>query len=300
MFRVIVPTLNAARDWPQFSQALLKNVEASQVLVLDSESTDETQNLVLNAGMELRTVKRAEFNHGATRQCGAEIASDVELLVYLTQDAVLSSSDTIRRLLAAFKDPEVGAVCGRQLPRPGSGAIEAHAREFNYPEVSSVRTLESKSHLGLKAAFLSNSLAAYRRSALMSIGGFPSNVIFGEDMYVAARMLLFGKKIAYAADACAYHSHNYTSMQEFKRYFDIGALHSREAWLLKEFGTVQGEGKRFVLSELQYLLKKNPVQIPEALMRTASKLLGYRLGRMEAKLPQDAKRAMSMHSKYWT
>ncbi|WP_058186748.1 glycosyltransferase [Terracidiphilus gabretensis] len=300
MFRVIVPTLNAAGDWPRFSQSLLENVEANQVLVLDSESTDGTQNLVLNAGMELRTIKRAEFNHGATRQYGAEVASDAEVLVYLTQDAVLASPDAIRRLLAVFQDSEVGAVYGRQLPRPGAGAIEAHAREFNYPRISNMRTLESRRHLGLKAAFLSNSMAAYRRSVLISTGGFPSSVIFGEDMCVAARMLLSGKKIAYVADACAYHSHNYTSTQEFKRYFDIGVLHSREAWLLKEFGSVQGEGKRFVFSELHYLLKKNPAQIPAALLRAGSKLLGYRLGQMEAKLPQSAKRAMSMHSKYWT
>jgi len=300
MFRVIVPTLNAAGDWPRFSRSLLENVDANHVIVLDSESTDGTQNLVLNAGMELHSIRRAEFNHGATRQFGAELASEAEILVYLTQDAVLASSDAIQRLLAALRDPQVGAVWGRQLPRAGAGAIEAHARAFNYPEVSSVRALESRKYLGLKAAFLSNSLAAYRRSTLMGVGGFPSDVIFGEDMHVAARMLLSGKKIAYVADACAYHSHNYTSTQEFKRYFDIGVLHSRETWLLKEFGSVQGEGKRFVLSELQYLFRKNPIQIPAALLRTAIKLLSYRLGLIEAKLPQRAKRAMSMHPKYWT
>ena len=163
-----------------------------------------------------------------------------------------------------------------------------------------MRTLESRKLLGLKAAFLSNSLAAYKRSVLMNVGGFPANVIFGEDMCVAARILLSGKKIAYVADACAYHSHTYTSTQEFKRYFDIGVLHSREAWLLKEFGSVQSEGKRFARSELRYLLKKDPTQIPGALLRTVSKLLGYRLGRMEARLPQNIKRFMSMHSKYWT
>jgi rhamnosyltransferase len=300
MFQVIVPTLNAAKDWSRFSQSLLENVDASQILVLDSESTDGTQDLALKAGMELHTIKRAEFNHGATRQYGAEIAAKAEILVYLTQDAVLASSDTVQKLLTAFQDPEVGAAYGRQLPRPGAGAIETHAREFNYPEISSVRTLQSRRHLGLKAAFLSNSLAGYRRSELMNIGGFPPNVIFGEDMYVAARMLLSGKKIAYVANACAYHSHDYTSKQEFKRYFDIGVLHSREAWLLKEFGSAQGEGKRFVISELRYLLKRKPTQIPLALSRTVAKLISYRLGRTEARLPQGTKRAISMHPKYWT
>ncbi|HEY6848352.1 MAG TPA: glycosyltransferase family 2 protein, partial [Terracidiphilus sp.] len=142
--------------------------------------------------------------------------------------------------------------------------------------------------------------AAYRRSALMNAGGFPTNVIFGEDMITAARLLLTGHKVAYVADACAHHSHPYTPMQEFKRYFDIGVLHSRERWLLDEFGKANGEGKRFVLSELRYLQGRDAWQIPSALLRTGIKLVGYQLGQMEARLTPGIKRRLSMHPKFWT
>jgi rhamnosyltransferase len=220
-------------------------------------------------------------------------------LVYLTQDAILDSSETIAELLKAFENQEIGAAYGRQLPHVGSTPIEKHARLFNYSGRSSIRTLESREQLGFKSIFISNSFAAYRREALMAVGGFPRDVIFGEDTITAAKLLLAGWKIAYVAEAQVYHSHSYTWRQEFRRYFDIGVLHSREHWLLDEFGHASGEGKRFVLSELRYLWPKHILLIPSSLIRTALKLIGYRLGRMEGKLGLAWKRRFSMNRSFW-
>jgi len=245
------------------------------------------------------SVKRAEFNHVGTRQMAAKLRPNADILVYMTQDAVLTEPNALASLIAAFSDPQVGAAYGRQLPRPRAEAIEAHARSFNYPESSEVRSLANRKQLGIKTAFLSNSLAAYRRSALMHARGFPENVIFGEDMVTAARLLLEGYKVAYVSEACVYHSHPYTKVQEFRRYFDVGVLHSRECWLLNEFGQATGEGRRFVLSELSYLWRHDILRIPSSLVRTLIKLLGYRLGRMEAWLPLNLKSRLSMHPRFW-
>jgi rhamnosyltransferase len=179
MLNVFVPTLNAAKDWPAFAPALLACVPPEQVLIVDSESTDGTVELARAAGFQVCSVARAEFNHGGTRQMAADVLPNADILVYMTQDAVLSGPNALANLVAAFVDPQVAAACGRQLPRPGAEAIESHARSFNYPAASEVRSLASRDQLGIKAVFLSNSLAAYRRSALMSVGGFPTNVIFG-------------------------------------------------------------------------------------------------------------------------
>jgi rhamnosyltransferase len=201
--------------------------------------------------------------------------------------------------LAVFEDPLVAAAYGRQLPRAGAEAIESHARDFNYPASSDVRGLVSRERLGFKAIFISNSFSAYRRSALMAVGGFPSGVIFGEDTVTVAKLLLSEHKVAYVAEACVYHSHSYGLLQEFERYFDIGVLHNRERWLLDEFGGASGEGKRFVLSELKFLAKRDARQIPSALVRTGLKFVGYKLGRMEYRLPVRLKRRLSMNSLFW-
>ncbi|MGA2251854.1 glycosyltransferase [Terracidiphilus sp.] len=299
MVNVIVPTLNAAKDWALFAPALLACVRPEQVLIVDSESTDGTSELAHADGFQVCTIKRAEFNHGGTRQMAVNLLPSADVLVFLTQDAVLTDPNAIENIVAAFDDLMVGAAYGRQLPRLQSGAIEAHARSFNYPALSDLRDLASREKLGFKAIFLSNSFSAYRRSALMGIGGFPLDVIFGEDTITAARLLQAKYKIAYVADACVYHSHPHTWKQEFNRYFDIGVLHSRESWLLNEFGKTSGEGTRFALSELRYLLQRDPAQIPSSLFRTGLKFLGYKLGLKEALFSPAIKRRLSMNHRFW-
>ena len=298
---VIVPTLNASKDWRSFASALLScGIRPDHVLIVDSESVDGTAELARAAGFEVLSIRRADFNHGGTRQMAAEKLDQAELLVYLTQDATIVDSEALQLLLAPFEDALVGAAYGRQLPRSGAEAIEIHARDFNYPQTSEVRSLADRDRIGIKAAFLSNSFAAYRRSILLKVGGFPHDALFGEDTVTAAKILLEGHKIAYVAEACVYHSHGYTWAQEFRRYFDIGVLHSRERWLIDAFGKATGEGKRFVVSQLKYLMDTDSWQIPSALVRAGIKLLGYRLGQMEAQLTPNAKRRLSMHPEFWS
>lgn len=153
--------------------------------------------------------------------------------------------------------------------------------------------------MGIKTAFISNSFAAYRRTALLEAGGFPSDTIQNEDTFAASRMILNGWKIVYAGDATVYHSHPLSIGQEFRRYFDIGVFHSRAPWIRDKFGQAEGEGLRFVCSELDYLCKRRPSAIPSALLRTGLKLVGYKLGSKEKMLPQGLKQKLSGNKVYW-
>lgn len=296
-YQVVVPTLNAEAKWQQLISSL-RNVDPQRVLIIDSSSSDRTSELARSSGFRIHTISREEFNHGGTRQLALAIVPDAKFLVYLTQDANIFG-DSISMLLEAFSDPQVALAYGRQYPRKGATPIEAHARLFNYRTSSEVRTLEDREKLGFKSIFVSNSFAAYRRQALEEVGGFPEDVIFGEDTVTAAKLLLSGWKIAYVAEAQAYHSHSYTWMQEFRRYFDIGVLHSREAQLLQQFGGAAGEGMRFVKSELYYLWPKHWYLIPSALVRTLMKFVGYRIGRMESYFKVGLKRRLSMNRQFW-
>lgn len=298
---ILVPTLNAGARWSSWIKAL-KNQSALplRVLVLDSQSRDSTVQDARDAGFHVETVQKASFNHGGTRKIGVDfMQGEADVLICMTQDAVLAGPDALVSLLAAFADPTVGAAYGRQLPHTDAGPLAAHARLFNYPDASRVVSLADKDRLGLKTCFMSNSFAAYRVADLLAVGGFPANVILGEDMAVTARLLLAGKRVVYQAQACVYHSHDYSPLEDFRRYFDTGVFHAREQWLLNAFGGASGEGLRFVKSELRYLLKHASWLIPSALQRTVLKLLGYRLGRAEARLPLALKKRLSMFSGFW-
>ena len=112
-------------------------------------------------------------------------------------------------------------------------------------------------------------------------------------------MLKAGYKIAYAADACVYHSHDYSLLQEMRRYFDMGVFHANDSWIRRDLGGVEGEGVRFVVSEFKYLLKNAFWRIPESLLRTLLRYTGFRLGLMEKKLPFWLKRRLVMNYGYF-
>jgi rhamnosyltransferase len=296
---VIIPTYNAGKNWQDLQIALdLQGVEKNQILVIDSSSSDNTQALVKQAGYRLTTIPKEEFGHGRTREAARQYMPTATIFLYMTQDAI-PQPGSFELLCSAFNDPLVGAAFGRQIPRNQADAIERHARLFNYPATSEVRNFASRDRLGIKAAFLSNSFAAYRGSALDEVGGFPTNVITAEDTIVAARLLMASWKVAYQAEAAVIHSHSMTLGEEFSRYFDTGVHHTRESWLLAKFGHAGKEGRRFVLSELRYLQATSPLSIPLAVIHTVNKWLAYQLGRREHHLPLFMKRAFSGHPDFW-
>ncbi|WP_081410940.1 glycosyltransferase [Desulfotruncus alcoholivorax] len=298
-FSLVVPTLNAGRDFELFLKSIKKqSVTPGQVIVIDSESDDNTANIAGKYGCNVLSIKRRDFNHGSTRQFGAEFAN-TDVVVFLTQDAILANENSLGNIIKCFSDPAIGAAYGRQLPYKNALPIGAHARLFNYPPESRIKSLEDAQELGIKTAFISNSFAAYRKTVLKEVGGFPGNVILSEDTYVAAKMLLAGWKIYYCAEAQVYHSHDYSIWQEFKRYFDIGVFHGREQWIREAFGQAEGEGLKYIVSELKYLWANGKNFIPKACLQNLCKILGYKLGFKEEFFPLWLKKRLSMNRQHW-
>jgi rhamnosyltransferase len=298
---LLVPIFNPGKSWGEFLSALQQqDLQPHQVIVLDSESTDGSAQAARTLGYTIQPVKRSQFSHGGTRQAGIDQhALAAEFVIFLTQDAILARPDALHQLLAAFDDPQVAATYGRQLPHANATPEAAHARLFNYPAQSYTVTLQDKASKGIKTCFLSNSFAAYRISALQQAGGFASDLILGEDMHLAARLLLAGHAIRYQASAHVYHSHNYSLQEEMARYFDTGVLHARQRWLMDTFGDAGSEGLKFMKSELHHLWQSAPRRLPLALLRSAAKITGFKLGLWSAFMPRAIKQGLSMHKGYW-
>lgn len=296
---LIIPARNASPWLDRLLPALLaQTIQPDQWLVVDSNSADDTVERFVAAGADVRVIAASEFNHGGTREWARQQV-DADVIFMLTQDAI-PEADCFERLLAAFADPKVAVAYARQLPRPDSGLFERHARLYNYSAVSRVKGLEDAAELGIKTCFSSDSCSAYRVAALEQLGGFPPDVIGSEDAYVAGKALLAGYRVHYVAEAKVEHSHHYSMLEEFRRYFDIGVFYGREHWIDQNFGRAGGEGKRFVKSEARLAVEEGLwYLLPSLVMRTASKLFGYKLGRAERFLPFWLKRRVSMFSGYW-
>jgi rhamnosyltransferase len=268
--------------------------------VIDSASDDGAVEAAQAAGLVVHRIERADFNHGTTRQEAVEqFAAHADVVVFLTQDAVLADPMALHHLVSSLDGTQVAAAYGRQLPHTDATAVAAHTRLFNYPAASHSRSWTDVPEFGIKTCFLSNSFAAYRVKELREVGGFPEKVILGEDMHLAARLLKAGYGIRYQAQAAVYHSHNYSMLEEFRRYFDTGVFHAQQHWLRQDFGGAGREGLRFVRSEIVYMLKHAPWLLPEVACRTALKALGYRLGRLHEALSKRVCIRFSMHKGYW-
>lgn len=299
-YYIAIPTYNGGELWQLVVDSIKKNAPDNLLVhVIDSSSRDDTSVIAKNAGFDLVTIAGHDFNHGGTRNLAVnKFSNQYDIVIFLTQDAI-PQPNFIENITSVFNDNNVACAYGRQLPHDNANPLATHARWFNYPDKGYVCSAEDIPKMGLKTVFMSNSFSAYRLPIFNALGGFPSDTILCEDMYFTAKAILSGYKVAYVADAIVKHSHNYTAVEEFKRYFDIGVFHRDEAWIRNKIGGASGEGKKFILSEFLFLLKRAPVWIPVACINNFMKIVGYKLGLQYNRFPKKIIKSFSMHKRYW-
>lgn len=187
-------------------------------IVLDSSPRREPRQIDLESVVD-RYVVLDGFDHGSARNTGARLAreSGAHTVVFLTQDCVLATPDSLAALTAPLRGRDkVGATTGRQLPHAGAGPLAVASRLVMYPS-----TARERAALGLYAT--SNAFAAYDLQAIEEVGGFPEPCVFGEDAVASDRLIDAGWRVVYVPGATAHHSHDYTIWEEFRRQFDAGA-----------------------------------------------------------------------------
>lgn len=276
-------------------------MQPDNYLIIDSESTDGSIKVFTDIFATLRTVRRCDFDHGRTRNIAFSYPADI--YIFLTQDSIPEDCHAIERIVGSLRDNQrCGMAYGRQVPAPNANPFARHARLFNYPAGDQVviKSKDDISRLGIKTAFCSNSFAAYRHSAMRQINFFPENILFAEDSIAAANLLSKGWSIAYVPHSITVHSHDYTYIQEFSRYFDVGAFHGLNPWFITMLGSAGGEGRRFVRSEYFYL-KSEGVAFPlsRVVIRNGIRWLGYKFGQKYKIFPKRILKCISMNKSFW-
>ena len=118
---------------------------------------------------------------------------------------------------------------------------------------------------------------AFRRSVFEELGGF-ENAPANEDMLFAAVAIKSGYAVYYSAEACIYHSHNYSLGAIFKRYFKIGRFFAEYKQLLLST-KVHGEGKEMFKKGIVHLWEKDAkLLIACFIIKTLVKTTAYNLG----------------------
>lgn len=299
---IIVPTYNSSETALMLVEHLIEaSNSGSYIKIIDSSSTDGSYLIWTEAGLDITKIEKADFDHGGTRNLGARLAREqgVDILVFMTQDALPANPAWLENLVAPLKTGEAAATFARQLPRPEASLLEQFSRYFNYPDTSRLRSEADIPKLGVKAFFFSNVCSAVRADAFWEVGGFPERTIMNEDMVLAAKLLRAGYKVKYVAEAEVVHSHDYTLKQQFRRNFDVGAFFSTAGPEL-EGAAVTGEGFKFVREQLRYVLRhRRPDLVPVVILEAAAKFTAFQLGKRQKLIPKNIKKQLSMHSYHW-
>src|SRR6187399_1592793 len=106
--RVIIPVRNGGARWKEAAEALRAAVvDVTQVAVVDSASTDGSDQVALDCGFELKRIPVETFNHGRTRQeAVATFCRGRRVAIFQTQDAVIEGPASLDELLHAFDTAE--------------------------------------------------------------------------------------------------------------------------------------------------------------------------------------------------
>ena len=277
---VIIPTLNAGNDICILLSVLYKqNVKPAEIIIIDSESDDNTLDLVKQyAEVRIIQIKRKDFDHGRTRDKALR-ESKGNVIVFLTQDAIPANEEFLAELIDPLQDETVALCTGRQLPKEDASRMEKLIRAFNYPDSSQTKQKKDIDRLGIKTFFCSDVCAAYNREIYLSLGGFEYPLRTNEDMLYAAKAIQSGYKIVYNAQAQVYHSHNLTLCEQYRRNFEQGFEIEKHQELLANVSQ-ETEGMKLVKFVSVELLKRGHfISFIHFGLDCVARLLGNRAGR---------------------
>jgi rhamnosyltransferase len=299
---IVIPVKNGGEDLARCLAAIRAQAldHEPEVVVVDSGSTDGSVTTASEHGARTLEIPPAEFDHGATRNLGAETARG-EVLVFISQDAEPIGDGWLADLIAPLADERVAGVYGRQVARPGAVPPEAFFLDFVYGPEARVQELAAGGGLSMETTMFSNVNSAIRRPAWEALR-FADDLIMSEDQDWSRRALEAGWRIVYEPRAVVRHSHAYSIGSAFRRFFDSGVSAER-AYLAGGTGAsrvLRRAASDYLLAELRWLVREGRARwIPYTLAYEASKMAGLVLGTRHRRLPLALKRRLSAMPSYW-
>ncbi|MHB8626898.1 MAG: glycosyltransferase family 2 protein [Aggregatilineales bacterium] len=296
---IIIPTYQGAAYLPATLTAIREqNYPATiEIVAVDSESTDNTPDILKQYGAVIHSIPHRQFTHGYARNVGVQLAHG-EALVFLSQDALPVGTNWLRTLVAPLSDRTLGAVYARQVARPDATPPEEYFHLALYPPRSKRYHVTPGESISLSRIFFSNVCSAASRDICL-MHPFDETLIMSEDQAFARDLLVAGYDTLYSADVHVLHSHHYSLGTMFRRNFD-SACSLRG---VSEDGAlaVARQGFEYIAGETAFVLRKRRWRWLAAIPPyEAARIAGRIAGRYADRLPTRWRIRFSLHRGFWT
>ncbi|MHC4844893.1 MAG: glycosyltransferase family 2 protein [Planctomycetota bacterium] len=237
----MVPTRDGGTRFRACLEALAAQRPALDALVvIDSGSTDGSVEAAQAAGARVERIAPEAFDHGDTRNAGAEaLPDDLDTIVFLVQDAVPRGEGCLAALAEATHAPGVAAATARQVAPEGAGFLTAStvsSSPFASEEPRRTGPLDADARARLspvdwRGLLMLDNVACAVRGELFREVGF-RRTMHGEDALLAYDLLCGGWAIAHEPRAVVEHGHEYDPESVAPRYRD-DAVFFRETFGLR-------------------------------------------------------------------
>ncbi|MCB9812846.1 MAG: glycosyltransferase [Pseudomonadales bacterium] len=228
---VVIPTYYAESFMPSLLKAISaqKHIEDLDLIIIDSESKDKTQEFAKDFGANVLTIKQNDFTHSLARNIAAKHAKH-DLILFTVQDELPAENTTFAKMAELlYLDQNIATVSTRQIARPDADIfarwqVDNHnqALDLNYDSISKINDFNKFSQesfvLQRRVSLLDNVCALYRKDIFTELNGF-TEVIFGEDLDYAFKVLKKGYKLGLVCSTGVIHSHNRPAHYFLKRTF---------------------------------------------------------------------------------
>ena len=187
-------------------------------MYIGSDGSSDDTNTILRSYVENNKIAYYEFpRRGKVYVINDLMAKVKEEVVVFTDANSMFEPDTVNNLIKYFRDPRIGAICGR-LKLMSSGGITGEGFYWKYE--TAIKRLENILDCVIGA---NGAIYAVRRKLLKLL---PANTI-NDDFTNSMRVIEQGYGVKYAEDAVAYEEVNQNDVIEFKRHVRDGAGHYR-------------------------------------------------------------------------
>ena len=206
---IIIRTYNEERHLDELLRMIARQQTEGlerEVLVVDSGSTDRTQEIAQSHACRIIHIDKSEFSFGRSLNIGCAAAQG-DYLVFISGHCVPYDRWWLQQLVAPLHDG-VAYVYGRQLGGNGSKFSECQLFRKYFSESSKIPQ---------EGFFCNNANAALARPAWGKYK-FDEELTGLEDMALAKRLIEDGARLGYVADAAVYHYHEEGWEQIRRRY----------------------------------------------------------------------------------
>jgi len=219
LISVIVPTLNSADTIRDALSSIFSNElprRLFEVLIMDYNSTDSTVEIAKE--FPTRVYNCEKRGHGTARNLGIREAKG-EILCFTDSDCVVESNWLTKILEFLESHPEVDGVGGPTFAHPNPwNKIQKLTGEI-FVEDQGFPITRTKVQFGKFKGVLFATNSAYRKNALVSVGGF---TLGGNCLELSWRLVANGKVLIFDPSLKVYHRLPYSLRRIFKEQLRWG------------------------------------------------------------------------------